>query len=205
MKVFFAHGFEGVPNGRKARHLRDKLGFEVVAPLMNQKGWRFEDQVQTVLEAIDADDDLELLVGSSMGAFAVAVAASRRRLRKLRLVLLAPAVGLHEAWLEQLGEDGMKLWADMGSLQYHHQGVGHHVELPYALFTECRDASGVVCTHPTVIVHGLHDETIPVRNALELARRSPGVRRMYAVDDGHRLLDHLSVMDEAVALLDTPR
>ena len=32
MKVMFAHGFEGVPNGSKARFLRDRLGHEVIAP-----------------------------------------------------------------------------------------------------------------------------------------------------------------------------
>ena len=152
MKALFAHGFEGVPNGRKARHLREAIGLEVTAPLMNHKGWSFEAHVEAALEVIDGDPALELLVGSSLGAFAVAVAAARRRLRRLKLVLLAPAVGLHRGWVEQLGEEGMKLWADMGSLQYHHQGVGQHVELPYALYTQCRDEAGVVCTHPTVII-----------------------------------------------------
>lgn len=205
MKVLFAHGFEGVPNGRKARYLRDALELDVVAPLMNGKGWSFEDHVAVVEEALAAHDDLELLVGSSMGAFAVAAAAARNRQRKLQMVLLAPAVGIHRAWIEQLGEDGMKLWAEMGNLQYHHQGVGHHVELPYRLFTQCRDNAEVTCTHPTVIVHGLRDETVPVENALALARRSPGVRRLCAVDDGHRLLDSLPLMAEAIALLRTPR
>lgn len=205
MKVLFAHGFEGVPNGRKARHLRDVLGYEVVAPPMNQKGWSFEDEITVVLEALDEHPDIELVTGSSMGAFAVAAAAARRRTRKLRLLLLAPAVGIHQAWVEQLGEDGMKLWAEMGRLQYHHQGVGHHVELPYRLFTQCRDEADVTCTHPTVIIHGLRDDVVPVENAVALARRSPGVRRLYAVDDGHRLLDSLGLMGEAIAVLEGTR
>lgn len=205
MKVLFAHGFEGVPNGRKARYLRDTLSLNVVAPLMNQKGWTFEDHIAVVEDALAQNPDLETLVGSSMGAFAIAAAVARHRQRKLRLVLLAPAVGIHQAWIEQLGEDGMKLWAEMGSLQYHHQGVGHHVELPYHLFTQCREAAEVICTHPTVIVHGLRDDVVPVESALALARRSPGVRRMYAVDDGHRLLDSLPLLGEAIELLGTPR
>jgi len=205
MKVLFAHGFEGVPNGRKARYLRDALGFEVVAPLMNLKGWAFEDHVAVVEDALGEHPDIELLVGSSMGAFAVAAAAARDRQRKSQLLLLAPAVGIHQTWIDQLGDEGMKLWAEMGHLQYHHQGVGHHVELPYRLFTQSRDHAEVTCTHPTVIVHGLRDDVIPVESALALARRSPGVRRLYAVDDGHRLLDSLSLITEAVELLRSPR
>ncbi len=205
MKVLFAHGFEGVPNGRKARYLRDVAQLDVVAPLMNGKGWSFEDHIAVVEETLADDGDIELLVGSSMGAFAVAAAAARHRQRKLQLVLLAPAVGIHQAWIEQLGEDGIKLWAEMGHLQYHHQGVGHHVELPYRLFTQCRENADVVCTHPTVVVHGLRDDVVPVSNALALAQRSPGVRRLYAVDDGHRLLDSLALIGEAITLLRSPR
>ncbi len=201
MNALFAHGFEGVPNGRKARYLREALGYEVVAPHMYERGWRFEDQVQVLLEAIDADRDLKLLVGSSMGGFATAVAASRRRDRDLRLLLMAPAVGLHAVWSEQLGAEAMRLWAEMGTLQYLHQGVGRDVDLPYALWTQCRDEAGVVITHPAMIIHGLHDDTVPVENAVALARRSAGVKCLYAVADGHRLLDSLPMMGEAVAKL----
>lgn len=205
MHCLFAHGFEGVPSGRKARYLRETLGFEVTAPLMNRTGWSFEDQITAVLEAVDADPSIGLLVGSSMGAFAVAAAAARRRSRALKMLLMAPAVGIHGCWVEQLGEDGMKLWAEMGALQYYHQGVGQQVELPYRLWTQCRDEAEVVATHPTVIVHGLRDDVIPVQNALAFAVRSPGVRRLYAVDDGHRLLDHLSLIGEAVDVLGIER
>ncbi|MCB9529584.1 MAG: prolyl oligopeptidase family serine peptidase [Myxococcales bacterium] len=201
MHCLFAHGFEGVPNGHKTRYLREALGFEVTAPLMNRTGWSFEDQVGVVLEAVDADPQIGLLVGSSLGAFAVAVAAARRRSRALKLVLMAPAIGIHACWVEQLGEDGMKLWAEMGALQYQHQGVGEQVELPYRLWTQCRDEAGVIATHPTVVVHGLRDDVIPMQHALAFALRSPGVKRLIGVDDGHRLLDDLSIIGEAVAVL----
>lgn len=197
----FAHGFEGVPQGRKAQYLGE-LGYEVVAPRMTEKGWTFEDQVSVLLEAIDARPDLRRAVGSSMGAFALAVAAARRPDRDLRLVLLAPAVGLHQTWAARLGEDGMARWAERGTLDHHHHGVGREVALPYVLWTQCRDHAGVALVHPTVIVHGLHDDTIPVENALALARRSPGVRRLYAVDDGHRLLESLDLIGEGLGLLD---
>lgn len=201
MQCLFAHGFEGVPTGRKTIYLRDALGYEVIAPLMNRRGWTFEDQVAVLLAELDAHPDVRQVVGSSMGAFATAVAATRRPDRDLRVLLMAPAVGIHEMWARQLGEGGMKLWQELGSISYRHQGVDHDVELPYALWTQCRDQGNVSLTHPTVIVHGLHDDVIPVENALALARRSPGVRRLYAVDDGHRLLDSLDVMAEGIRLL----
>ncbi|MEZ4474733.1 MAG: YqiA/YcfP family alpha/beta fold hydrolase [bacterium] len=201
MRCIFAHGFEGVPQGRKFHYLREALGLEVEAPFLPRKGFSLEDQVGVLLEAIDADLTLRLAVGSSMGALALAVAASRRPHRDLRLVLLAPAVGLHDVWATQLGADGMALWQEMGQLQYRHQGVGQEVGLPYALWTQCRDAADVAVTHPVVILHGLTDDVIPVENALALARRSPGIRRFVAAPDGHRLLDSLPLLGEATRLV----
>ncbi len=75
------------------------------------------------------------------------------------------------------------------------------VELPYTLWSECRDAADVVLEHPTVIIHGLHDETIAIDYAVALARRSPGVRRLYGVADGHRLQNSRHLMADAIELL----
>ena len=201
MRCIFAHGFEGVPQGRKYRYLREALDLDVEAPFLPRKGFSLEDQVAVLLEVIDADPALRLAVGSSFGALALAIAAGRRPDRDLRLVLLAPAVGLHDVWAGQLGADGMALWQEEGYLQYRHQGVGQEVNLPYALWTQCRDEAGVIATHPTVVVHGLRDDVIPIQHAVAFAVRSPGVKRLYGVDDGHRLLDDLSIIGEAVAVL----
>jgi len=196
----FAHGFEGVPGGRKTAYLRERLGLQVSAPHMTTLGWTFEDQVAVLLDAIDRDPELKLLVGSSMGGFATAVAASRRPDRDLRVVLMAPAVGIHQVWADQLGEDGMKLWAEMGRIQYHHKGVGQDVMLPYRLWTQSLANAGVALEHPLVVVHGVDDDVIPIERALAFAKASPGLRRFSGVRDGHRLLESLDVMAEGIEL-----
>jgi pimeloyl-ACP methyl ester carboxylesterase len=204
MKCIFAHGFEGVPTGRKPRYLREALGLEVVAPSMARRGWTFEDQIGVLLEEIDRVEPAEgplLLVGSSVGALAAAVAATRRPDRDLRLVLLAPAVGVHETWERQLGAEGLALWRELGTLQYRHLGVEHDVELRWGLYEQCRDAADVTVTHRAAVVHGKHDDVIPVAKALDLAVRSPGIVRLYVVDDGHRLLDSLDVVADAIKLV----
>lgn len=200
MICLYAHGFEGQPDGPKARYL-ERAGHTLIAPAMNADGFCLADEVAIVLREIDQRPDLRLVVGSSMGALAAMVAATRRPSRSLRLVLLAPAVGVHDAWYRELGAEGLELWRTMGSLSYHHKGVGREVSLPYSLYTECAAAAKVVVHQPAVIVHGLHDAVIPVENAVALARRSPGVQRLIAVDDGHRLLDHLGCLGEAIRLL----
>ena len=42
MKVLFAHGFEGAPNGGKPTYMREELGWDVVAPVMSANGWNIE-------------------------------------------------------------------------------------------------------------------------------------------------------------------
>jgi pimeloyl-ACP methyl ester carboxylesterase len=197
-RCLFLHGFEGVPTGRKTVFLREQLGYEVIAPEMGHRGWAFEDHVGVVLDELDRDPTINLVVGSSLGAFAGAVAAGRRPGRPLRLVLLATAVGVHEAWARQMGTDGMGLWRDEGRIVYRHLGIDQDIELPYAMWTGCRDAEGVQIEHPCVLIHGKHDEVIPVEHAVALAKRSPGVGRLNVVSDGHRLLESLDVMAEAV-------
>lgn len=201
MRAFFAHGFEGQPGGTKARYLYDVLGLDVVSPALFARGWGFEDQVSVILDHLDADPDLTLVVGSSMGGFAAAVAASRRPERPLRLVLLAPAVGLHRLWAERLGAEGMDTWRQMGTLLYRHQGVGRDIQIPWRMYAEAEAAAEVALSHPAIVIHGLDDDVVPMANSVALAQRSPGLRRLVLTPDGHRLLDSLPVMTEAVRLL----
>ena len=200
--LIYAHGFEGRPNGTKARYLVDVLGHRLIAPEMHRYGWTFEDHVATVLTALDENPDIRCVVGSSMGGFATAVALSRRPDRDVSCVLMAPAVGLHAVWAELLGDDGLTDWRDSGVRRHAHAGVGRDVELPFALWSQCRDEAQVVVRHPCVIIHGRNDEVVPFANSEALAERSPGVNRLLASDDGHRLSNSLHLLEDALGLLE---
>lgn len=84
MRLFFCHGLEGSPTGRKAQALR-AAGHDVVAPDLPRDD--FEAAVG-VAEAALRDQGIDALVGSSRGG-AVAMVLARRR--PLPLILLAPA------------------------------------------------------------------------------------------------------------------
>ena len=197
-KLVYAHGFEGRPDGMKAQHLKERLGFDLVAPEMHRLGWSFQDHVRTVLAALDETPDATYIVGSSMGGFSTAVALAQRPHRQINCILMAPAVGIHSAWATTLGVDGMRAWAENGVLPYQHAGVGRAVQLPYALWSECRDAAGVVLRHPTVIIHGRFDDVVPLTNSEGLAACSPGVKALLTAEDGHRLSNSLGLITEAL-------
>jgi hypothetical protein len=83
MKLFFCHGLEGNPQGRKVQALR-AAGHEVVAPELPTD---FNEAVRVATAAAKAEH-VALLIGSSRGG-AVAMVLARSRL--LPLILLAPA------------------------------------------------------------------------------------------------------------------
>ena len=204
-RCLFAHGFEGSNQGSKPRYLREQLGLSVTAPVMYARGWRFSDQRETLEEALMSDPELELIVASSMGGLAAASAALRFPDRALKLILLAPAFGVHELFerraVAALGADALAQWEARGSLPYPHRGLGETVELPWALYGQCAAASEASLTHPTVIIHGLADDSIAPAASLALAERSPGVQRLLFTRDDHRLHESFSLIDEALKLL----
>ena len=201
MKILFAHGFEGSCSGTKPRYLRDTLGHEVIAPTMYARGWTFEGHVDMVLDTLDQHRDIDIVVGSSMGGFASAVALSQRPDRSVRAVLLAPAVGIHEAWADDLGQAGMRDWAETGTRRYLHRGLDEYLDLPYDFWCQCRDAAGVGVTHPCIIVHGIDDTVVPIERSEALQARSSGVIDLVRVDDGHRLHKALPQMESVLARL----
>ena len=201
-KVIYAHGFEGRPDGAKAQYLGNELGFQVVAPTMYGLGWSFHDQVQVVLKALDEHPNAHRVVGSSMGGFAVAVALSQRTSRQAKCVLMAPAIGIHASWARALGDSAMESWANSGFLAHAHASAGREVQLPYELWTQCRDAAKVVIGHPCVIIHGRADDIVPFSNSEALAARSPGVITLLATDDEHRLSHSLGSLKTALNYLE---
>ena len=61
MRVLFAHGFEGSPDGGKPPYMIEELGWDVVAPVMSANGWNIEQETEVLLEHID-DGGFDLVV-----------------------------------------------------------------------------------------------------------------------------------------------
>lgn len=90
MKILFAHGLEGKPNGHKARAMRE-AGLTVVAP--DGTGLPLAARIAGLEDALS---EPMILVGSSYGGLAALVVATRHPARVAGLVLAAPAVILRE-------------------------------------------------------------------------------------------------------------
>jgi len=201
MRILFAHGFEGSPSGSKPTYFHEHLGHQVIAPLLHTTGWTIKDQASVLLQALDDDDDIDILVGSSMGGLAASIVSSWRPERNIGLLLLAPAFGRISTFIEGLTTTEQTRWRENGTHPYHHHGVGATIELPWSFIEKGADLEWTLPQHPTIIIHGREDDLVPLENSLDVAHRSSWVTAVHCPPDGHRLKDSHDLMAMALEQL----
>ena len=76
MRVLYAHGFEGSPEGSKPTYMTNELDWELTSPVMSELGWNIEQETEVLLRILDEDGPFDLLAGSSMGGLAIANASA---------------------------------------------------------------------------------------------------------------------------------
>ena len=199
MRVLWAHGLWGRPDGSKPTHISGNLGWEVEGLVMSRLGWSIDDQTSLVLEAIGDGCQHDVLMGSSYGALALANASETLPESDLRLVLMAPAFGMREGFERLIGEDLVSRWQLGGSLPFTHDGTDEEVVLSWGFMEALGHRSWPELRHPTVIIHGSGDDIVPLENSLKVAQ-SPLVN-LIEVEDDHRLHESLGIIPEAVEMV----
>ena len=156
MRVLFAHGFEGSPDGSKPTYMREALRWDVTAPKMSELGWSIASQ--TEFYSLLRSRYFDLLVGSSMGGLAVANASSLRPDAEIKLLLIAPAFGLAENW-EGMEEAGRSAWKTTGERRY--TGFEMDIVLPWEFMESAERMSWPVPAHKTSIIWEIR-EVVPM-------------------------------------------
>lgn len=140
------------------------------------------------------------LVGSSLGGWLSAVAASRDP-RIERLVLLAPAFNLVERWSGRLSPAELDGWRRDG-LEVDHHATGTRRRIGWAFFEDAgRWPAYPVITVPTLVIAGRQDDTVPLADIERFVERTPSAR-LVVLDDGHGLeASYPRIFEEARAFL----
>ncbi len=201
LRVLFAHGFEGTPEGSKPDYMREELGWELVTPVMSELGWSIEQETEVLLRFIDNEGPFDLVAGSSMGGLAAANASALRPDANFSLLLIAPAFGLDELWRQGAKEGGLAKWKYDGSIQYFHNGFGHDITLEWDFFLSAEKMSWPTLNHPTVILHGNQDDVVPIENSRKVAKEDARVVALIEIEDGHRMQESKTKFAKAAALL----
>jgi alpha-beta hydrolase superfamily lysophospholipase len=196
----YLHGFASGPGSRKATTLAahyaakgmDLERLDLRRPSLEHL--RLSAIIDHVRSRIGEDRDRAVLFGSSLGGLAACrVAAADPRV--FALVLLAPAFGLTAGWRARLGEAEWEAWRTRGWLETHDYTTGQNARVDFGFVEEAArldegDGGHPDVRVPTLIVHGVRDETVSVQRSRAFAAGKRHVR-LVEVDDGHELAESL--------------
>lgn len=197
--IIYLHGFASSPYGTKSHGLRayvEDSGADYLAPDLNVP--TFETlTVTAMIAAVDqsvrqAPSEPVYLVGSSLGGFVALHYLDQHQndsaQHVAKLLLLAPAI--HNRWVQtpEYAE-----WERTGSLPIKHYGYNGNIrQLHFGFMVDHRqyDTSHVQPRIPIHILHGEHDELIPVSSSRDFAVRHPQIT-LQVLNTDHQMHDQM--------------
>jgi uncharacterized protein len=195
-EYIYLHGFASSPQSGKAQYLRDRFLTEVGIKLNildlnwgNFTNLSLTRQIQQTVAAFPSQDRPVILIGSSFGGLTATWVANKYP-QVTSLVLLAPAFGFPASWRSRLGEVQLKQWQESNYLSVYHYGENRYLPLNYQFLL---DAGGYDETElnrnlPTLILHGQHDDVIPIEVSRTYASQHSSVK-LIELDSDHGLND----------------
>lgn len=189
----YLHGFRSSPQSAKAQYLGDRFRqfhLDLVTPDLNQNDFFYltlSRQIDQVAQLLPPHPPVTL-IGSSLGGLTAAW-VGQRYAQIQRLVLLAPAFQFLTHWLPTLGQQMMQ-WQQQGELPFYHASYGQYLPLSYDFVTDAQryDEQVIQRAVPTLILHGRHDEVIPVQSSRDFAAQRPWVQ-LVELESNHALVD----------------
>ncbi|MBD1910580.1 MULTISPECIES: YqiA/YcfP family alpha/beta fold hydrolase [unclassified Leptolyngbya] len=195
VSFIYLHGFASSPQSKKARALGDRfsaLGIPLHAPDLNAGDFShltLSRQIAQVEMLFPPEPEPVILIGSSFGGLTAAWLGDRHA-QVQKLVLLAPAFGFLQHWLPRLGEAAVQHWQETGLLSVYHYSQERQLPLHYSFVTDAAQYEEAKLQRPvpTLILHGIYDDTIPVTASRDHAAHRPWTT-LIELDSDHALVD----------------
>lgn len=207
MRLLYLHGFASGPGSKKGVAFAEHFAARGLAVerlnlrVPSFEGLRLSQMIDVAQRAIGAPNERAIVIGSSLGGLTAARLAERDA-RVDALVLFAPAFQLVQRWQSALG-DAFAAWERTGYREVLDYTTGGTAKVDFGFVEDARavDVGFPDVRVPTLIIHGIHDDVVPVDHARRFAAGKPHVR-LIEVDDGHELVASLPrLLAEAEAFL----
>lgn len=190
----YLHGFASSPSSAKAQDFANRfraIDLPLLIPDLNQPNFTdltLTHQIQQT-QALFPPSQPVTLIGSSFGGLTAAWIA-QQQMQVARIVLLAPAFGFLQHWLPRLGSQTVQQWRSTGTFAVYHYGEKQQIPLDYQFVEDASqyDESQLQRSIPTLILHGRHDDVIPVQASRDFAIDRPWVK-LIEFDSDHALID----------------
>jgi uncharacterized protein len=193
----YLHGFASGPGSTKAKYVQEqfaRIGIELQVPDLNQDDFTHltvSRQIAQVVDLFPTDGSPVTLIGSSLGGWISAIIAQDRP-QVDKLVLLAPAFDFLHHWLPKIGDRQLDSWQNTGYLPIYHHAIKSLSPLHYDFLTDARKypLSQIDRVLPTLIIHGVNDDVIPISASRSFATRHPWAELLEWESD-HQLTDRI--------------
>jgi len=202
----YLHGFASGPSSKKATAFKNKfkeIGVSLNTP--DLEGGNFEhmtltSQVNIVLDLLDQFQCKKVcLIGSSMGGY-LATLVAQRRLEIKATYLMAPGFNFLERWMRSLKLDYDDETCWYPKIQIFHYRYDETKYIRTDIFKDAKNWNTLDLNReiPFRIVHGIHDEVVPIDESKKFVSRRPWCS-LKELDSDHGLLSHLEwVVDDCM-------
>ena len=178
----YLHGFASGPGSTKAKYIRSqfaKIGIELQVPDLNQDDFTHLTVSRQIAQVVDLfpKDGPVTLIGSSLGGWiSTIIAQDYPQVEKL--VLLAPAFDFLNHWLPKIGDRQLTSWKNTYHLPIYHHALKNLSPLHYNFVVDARryPLAQIDRILPTVIIHGVNDDVIPIAASRNFGAERPWVR-----------------------------
>lgn len=190
MQLLYLHGFASGPLSKKGVAFEQHFAAKGITierldlRVPSFEHLRLSAMIETTRAAIK---EPAILIGSSLGGLTAARVAERDD-RVRALVLLAPAFQLAHRWRESLGE-GYDAWQSSGWRAVMDYTTGQAAKVDFGFIQDAQeiDVGFPDVRVPTLILHGVHDDVVPIERTRAFAADRPHVE-VIELDDGHELV-----------------
>lgn len=195
-RTIYLHGFASSPQSRKAQYFLARSP-DLLLPDLNQNDFSTLTVSRQIAQVRELLTEPSYIIGSSLGGLTAALLAEKYPDLVKKIVLLAPAFQFTKNWRLNLGEELLSHWQQTNFLPRYHYSYQREILLHYKFFQDAETFVDYQFTNqiPTLILHGINDEVVPLKVSEDYAQGKDWVE-LVPFDSDHSLGDRLPELFE---------